>query len=69
MIINHSNLAILNQSFSAAFAGGLLATWLILLLARLVRGGLAGLLLMGLVVGAFCGAIMSLVMLDRKSVV
>ena len=23
MIINHSNLAILNQSFSAAFAGGL----------------------------------------------
>ena len=30
----------------AAFAGGLLATWLILLLARLVRGGLAGLLLM-----------------------
>ncbi|MCG9031819.1 FecCD family ABC transporter permease [Laribacter hongkongensis] len=46
----------------AAFAGGLLATWLILLLARLVRGGLAGLLLMGLVVGAFCGAIMSLVM-------
>ncbi|WP_374424439.1 FecCD family ABC transporter permease [Chromobacterium sp.] len=44
----------------AAFGGGLLATWLILLLARLVRGGLAGLLLMGLVVGAFCGAITSL---------
>ncbi|WP_233246639.1 MULTISPECIES: iron ABC transporter permease [unclassified Chromobacterium] len=44
----------------AAFGGGLLATWLILLLSRLVRGGLAGLLLMGLVVGAFCGAITSL---------
>nr|WP_240937594.1 iron ABC transporter permease [Chromobacterium haemolyticum] len=44
----------------AAFGGGLLATWLILLLSRLVRGGLAGLLLMGLVVGAFCGAVTSL---------
>ncbi|OWY37972.1 ABC transporter permease [Xenophilus sp. AP218F] len=46
----------------AAFAGGLAATWLILALARLVRGGLAGLLLMGLVVGAFCGAISSLLL-------
>lgn len=46
----------------AAFAGGLGATWLILLLARLVRGGLAGLLLMGLVVGAFCGALISLIL-------
>ncbi|MDE1714458.1 iron chelate uptake ABC transporter family permease subunit (plasmid) [Chromobacterium amazonense] len=36
----------------AAFGGGLAATWLILLLARLAKGGLAGLLLMGLVVGA-----------------
>ncbi|MCL6262364.1 iron ABC transporter permease [Craterilacuibacter sp. RT1T] len=46
----------------AAFAGGLAATWLILALTRLVRGGLAGLLLMGLVVGAFCGALISLLL-------
>ncbi|WP_236250798.1 FecCD family ABC transporter permease [Chromobacterium phragmitis] len=46
----------------AAFGGGLAATWLILLLARLAKGGLAGLLLMGLVVGAFCGAISSLIL-------
>lgn len=47
----------------AAFGGSLTATWLMLSLSRLVRGGLAGLLLMGLVVGAFCGAITSLTML------
>ncbi|OHX11151.1 ABC transporter permease [Chromobacterium amazonense] len=46
----------------AAFGGGLAATWLILLLARLAKGGLAGLLLMGLVVGAFCGAVSSLIL-------
>ncbi|WP_236687522.1 FecCD family ABC transporter permease [Chromobacterium subtsugae] len=46
----------------AAFGGGLLATWLILLLARLAKGGIAGLLLMGLVVGAFCGALSSLIL-------
>nr|WP_235844300.1 iron ABC transporter permease [Crenobacter intestini] len=46
----------------AAFGGGLAATWLILALSRLVRGGLAGLLLMGLVVGAFCGALISLIL-------
>ncbi|WP_046167907.1 FecCD family ABC transporter permease [Chromobacterium vaccinii] len=46
----------------AAFGGGLAATWLILALARLAKGGLAGLLLMGLVVGAFCGAVSSLIL-------
>lgn len=46
----------------AAFGGGLAATWLILMLARLAKGGLAGLLLMGLVVGAFCGAVSSLIL-------
>ncbi|POZ62684.1 iron ABC transporter permease [Chromobacterium alticapitis] len=46
----------------AAFGGGLIATWLILMLARLAKGGLAGLLLMGLVVGAFCGAVSSLIL-------
>ncbi|MDF0606133.1 iron ABC transporter permease [Neisseriaceae bacterium TC5R-5] len=44
----------------AAFAGGLLATGLILLLSRLLGGGVAGLLMMGLVVAAFCGAVTSL---------
>ncbi|UTH76687.1 iron ABC transporter permease [Chromobacterium sp. IIBBL 290-4] len=46
----------------AAFGGGLVATWLILALARLAKGGLAGLLLMGLVVGAFCGALSGLIL-------
>ncbi|WP_045051743.1 FecCD family ABC transporter permease [Chromobacterium violaceum] len=46
----------------AAFGGGLAATWLILALARLAKGGLAGLLLMGLVVGTFCGAVSSLIL-------
>ena len=44
----------------AAFAGGLAATWLIVALARLSGGGMAGLLLMGLVISAFCGAVTSL---------
>lgn len=44
----------------AAFAGGLAATWLIVALARLSGGGMAGLLLMGLVISAFCGAATSL---------
>ncbi|MPQ71985.1 iron chelate uptake ABC transporter family permease subunit, partial [Pseudomonas sp. MWU12-2323] len=46
----------------AAFGGGLAATWLILALARLAKGGLAGLLLMGLVGGAFCGAVSRLIL-------
>ncbi len=46
----------------AAFVGGLAATWLILLLSRLAQGGLAGLLLMGLVIGAFCGAVAGLLL-------
>lgn len=44
----------------AAFAGGLAATWLIVALARLSGGGMAGLLLMGLVISAFCSAVTSL---------
>lgn len=44
----------------AAFAGGLAATWLIVALAKLSGGGMAGLLLMGLVISAFCGAVTSL---------
>lgn len=44
----------------AAFAGGLAATWLIVALARFSGGGMAGLLLMGLVISAFCGAVTSL---------
>jgi len=47
----------------AAFAGGLLATVVVLLLNRLVNGGQAGLLIIGVVVGAFCGAVISLLML------
>lgn len=46
----------------AAFAGGLLVTWLIMALARLASGGMAGLLLTGLVVSAFCGAASSLLL-------
>lgn len=46
----------------AAFAGGLAATQLIVLLNGLVRGGETGLLLIGLVVGACCGALTSLLL-------
>jgi iron complex transport system permease protein len=47
----------------AAFAGGLAATVVVLALNRLVNGGQAGLLIIGVVVGAFCGAVISLLML------
>ncbi len=46
----------------AAFAGGLAVTQLIVLLNGLVRGGETGLLLIGLVVGACCAALTSLLL-------
>ena len=46
----------------AAFAGGFLATQLIVLINGAVRGGEVGLLLIGLVVGACCGALTSLLL-------
>lgn len=46
----------------AAFGGGLAITALILLLNRLLQGGQAGLLIIGVVVGACCGAIVSLLL-------
>ncbi|GAB3265102.1 FecCD family ABC transporter permease [Chitinimonas naiadis] len=46
----------------AAFAGSLLATWLLLLLVRLVGGGNVGLLLMGLMLGSFAAAATGLIL-------
>ena len=46
----------------AAFSGGLAVTGLILLLNRLTGGGQTGLLIMGVVIGACCGAIVSLLL-------
>lgn len=46
----------------AAFAGGLAVTLLVLALNRLVGGGSAGLLIIGVVIGAFCGAVVSLLL-------
>ncbi|GGY25678.1 FecCD family ABC transporter permease [Paludibacterium paludis] len=46
----------------AAFAGGLGVTLLVLALNRLMRGGLSGLLILGIAVSAFCGAAVSLIL-------
>jgi len=46
----------------AAFVGGLAVTMLILLLNQLLRGGQAGLLMIGVVVAACCGALVSLLL-------
>lgn len=46
----------------AAFIGSLGATWLLLLLNRLVDGGELGLLVLGLVLGSFAGAVCGLIL-------
>jgi len=48
----------------AAFGGGLLATWLLLGLARVLGGGDIGLLLLGLVLATFSGSITGLLMFN-----
>lgn len=48
----------------AAFAGGLLATWLLLGLARLLGGGEIGLLLLGLVLATFSASVTGLLMFN-----
>lgn len=47
----------------AAFVGGLAVTVGVLLLNRMVNGGLTGLLILGVVVGASCAAVVSLLLL------
>jgi iron complex transport system permease protein len=53
----------------AAFGGGLLVTLAIVALNRLVGGGLAGLLILGVVVGASCGAVVGLLLLMSDDLV
>ncbi len=47
---------------ASAFAGGLAVTLLVLTLNTLLRGGLTGLLILGIVCSAFCGAVVSLIL-------
>jgi len=47
----------------AAFAGGLTVTMVVLLLNRMLDGGVSGLLILGVVLGAACAAVVSLLLL------